>query len=90
MIIAEERFLEFTDPSNHVEPESSWLHINVPGVLGISAICFLGQYFVPLSLLERWGKIEDIVYPDSKRCCCFTKSYYQLYEGHWLPFGNSP
>lgn len=23
----------------------------------------------------------DIVYPDSKRCCCFTKSYYRYVKG---------
>ncbi|KAK2993761.1 hypothetical protein RJ640_025068, partial [Escallonia rubra] len=78
-----ERFLEFKHPSNGVEPESSWLHINVPGALEISAIGSLEQYFVSLSLLERWGNamVEDIVYPDSKRCCCFTKSYYRYVKG---------
>ncbi|KAK3023901.1 hypothetical protein RJ639_044523 [Escallonia herrerae] len=54
-----ERFLEFKHPSNGVEPESSWLHINVPGALEISAIGSLEQYFVPLSLLERWGNAMD-------------------------------
>ncbi|KAK2999531.1 hypothetical protein RJ639_023630 [Escallonia herrerae] len=49
------KFLEFKHPSNEVQPESSWLHINVPGALESSAIGSLEQYFVPLSLLERWG-----------------------------------
>ncbi|PIA65495.1 hypothetical protein AQUCO_00100773v1 [Aquilegia coerulea] len=35
------------------------------------------EYVVPLSLIERWGSAMDIVYPDSKRCCCFTKSYFR-------------
>lgn len=39
------------------------------------------QYFVPLSLIDRWGSAMDIVYPDSKRCCCFTKSYYRYVKG---------
>ncbi|KAM7275844.1 hypothetical protein ACFE04_017710 [Oxalis oulophora] len=39
------------------------------------------QYFVPSSLIERWGSAMDIVYPDSKRCCCFTKSYYRYVKG---------
>ncbi|CAH8353405.1 unnamed protein product [Eruca vesicaria subsp. sativa] len=39
------------------------------------------QYLVPLSLIERWGNAMDIVYPDSKRCCCFTKSYYRYVKG---------
>ncbi|CAN8252277.1 unnamed protein product [Cochlearia groenlandica] len=38
-------------------------------------------YLVPLSLIERWGNAMDIVYPDSKRCCCFTKSYYRYVKG---------
>ena len=25
--------------------------------------------------------LVDIVYPDSKRCCCFTKSYYRYVKG---------
>lgn len=41
----------------------------------------LNQYVVPLSLIERWGSAMDIVYPDSKRCCCFTKSYYRYVKG---------
>ncbi|KAK1429556.1 hypothetical protein QVD17_11769 [Tagetes erecta] len=41
----------------------------------------LNQYFVPSSLIERWGSAMDIVYPDSKRCCCFTKSYYRYVKG---------
>ncbi|KAI3822429.1 hypothetical protein L1987_10019 [Smallanthus sonchifolius] len=41
----------------------------------------LSQYFVPSSLIERWGSAMDIVYPDSKRCCCFTKSYYRYVKG---------
>ncbi|KAL5729501.1 tRNA (cytosine(38)-C(5))-methyltransferase [Ranunculus cassubicifolius] len=39
------------------------------------------EYSVPLSLIERWGSAMDIVYPDSKRCCCFTKSYYRYVKG---------
>lgn len=42
---------------------------------------FLDKYVVPLSLIERWGSAMDIVYPDSKRCCCFTKSYYRYVKG---------
>ncbi|KAL5559298.1 hypothetical protein UlMin_035509 [Ulmus minor] len=44
-------------------------------------ISSLEQYFVPLNLIERWGSAMDIVYPDSKRCCCFTKSYYRYVKG---------
>ncbi|PAN29743.1 hypothetical protein PAHAL_5G247300 [Panicum hallii] len=41
----------------------------------------LQDYIVPLNLIERWGNAMDIVYPESKRCCCFTKSYYRYVKG---------
>lgn len=44
-------------------------------------ISFLEKYAVPFCLIERWGNAMDIVYPDSKRCCCFTKSYYRYVKG---------
>ncbi|KAL5220755.1 hypothetical protein ABZP36_025468 [Zizania latifolia] len=39
------------------------------------------DYVVPLNLIERWGNAMDTVYPESKRCCCFTKSYYRYVKG---------
>ncbi|GAB2284895.1 C-5 cytosine-specific DNA methylase [Dionaea muscipula] len=39
------------------------------------------QYLVPLTLIERWGSAMDVVFPDSKRCCCFTKSYFRYVKG---------
>lgn len=62
-----ERFLEFGNPINHVENGTDEGSLN--------------QYFVPSNLIERWGSAMDIVYPDSKRCCCFTKSYYRYVKG---------
>ncbi|KAL4555761.1 hypothetical protein LXL04_038389 [Taraxacum kok-saghyz] len=41
----------------------------------------INQYLVPSNLIERWGNAMDVVYPDSKRCCCFTKSYYRYVKG---------
>lgn len=41
----------------------------------------LQDYMVPVNLIERWGNAMDIVYPESKRCCCFTKSYYRYVKG---------
>ncbi|KAL3645877.1 C-5 cytosine-specific DNA methylase [Castilleja foliolosa] len=41
----------------------------------------LNQYLVPSSLVERWGSAMDIVSPESKRCCCFTKSYFRYVKG---------
>ncbi|RAL44259.1 hypothetical protein DM860_015619 [Cuscuta australis] len=42
---------------------------------------FSNEYVVPTSLVDRWGDAMDIVFPYSKRCCCFTKSYYRYVKG---------
>ncbi|XP_059641465.1 tRNA (cytosine(38)-C(5))-methyltransferase 2 isoform X2 [Cornus florida] len=87
-----ENFLEFKTHSNKVNIESGIASpingpTNVSEALGESDerngfdINSLNQYIVPLSLIERWGSAMDIVYPDSKRCCCFTKSYYRYVKG---------
>lgn len=39
------------------------------------------QFRVPPGLIERWGDAMDIVFPNSKRCCCFTKSYGRYVKG---------
>ncbi|KAL7175248.1 hypothetical protein ACSBR2_028953 [Camellia fascicularis] len=82
-----ENFLEFRNPSNQVEMGSGFLHTTVvPTNISESDeengsdVTAVSQYFVPLSLIERWGNAMDIVYPDSKRCC-FTKSYYRYVKG---------
>lgn len=36
---------------------------------------------VPDSLIDRWGDAFDVVTPNSKRCCCFTKSYGRFVKG---------
>ncbi|KAK7259196.1 hypothetical protein RIF29_24796 [Crotalaria pallida] len=41
----------------------------------------LDQYYVPPSFIERWRSAMDVVYPDSNRFCCFTKSYYRYVKG---------
>lgn len=45
------------------------------------SVDFLEKYAVPHSLIERWGSAMDVVYPCSKRCCCFTKSYFRYVKG---------
>lgn len=32
-------------------------------------------------LIDRWGDAFDVVTPNSKRCCCFTKSYGRFVKG---------
>ncbi|KAM7459462.1 hypothetical protein LguiA_036456 [Lonicera macranthoides] len=78
-----ESFLEFKNSFNQLELESSSMNVS-SGVSEASDKTILGslnQYIVPLSLIERWGNAMDIIYPDSKRCCCFTKSYYRYVKG---------
>ncbi|WJZ85220.1 hypothetical protein VitviT2T_004766 [Vitis vinifera] len=86
-----ERFLEFKNTINPLETESSYLDTlsvstDASGELennerDRSDSNSWDQFSVPLSLIERWGSAMDIVYPDSKRCCCFTKSYYRYVKG---------
>ncbi|KAK7246734.1 hypothetical protein RIF29_41604 [Crotalaria pallida] len=83
-----ENFLELKNHSNGVVVESA---TSTTGLSNESPITFgkdndieynsLDQYYVPPSLIERWGSAMDVVYPDSKRCCCFTKSYYRYVKG---------
>ncbi|KAE8691345.1 putative protein phosphatase 2C 22-like [Hibiscus syriacus] len=87
-----EKFLEFTSSSDQVEMETVSL-VNTDDSADDQETsdkfveenaCDFGsidQFIVPLSLIERWGSAMDIVYPDSKRCCCFTKSYYRYVKG---------
>ncbi|XP_019424700.1 PREDICTED: tRNA (cytosine-5-)-methyltransferase isoform X1 [Lupinus angustifolius] len=73
-----ENFLELKNTGNDIDVES------VTSVTGLSndVECdSLDQYYVPSSLVERWGSAMDVVYLDSKRCCCFTKSYYRYVKG---------
>ncbi|TVU34588.1 hypothetical protein EJB05_16425 [Eragrostis curvula] len=48
---------------------------------GVSRETVFQDYRVPLNLIERWGNAMDIVHSESKRCCCFTKSYYRYVKG---------
>ncbi|KAL6208172.1 hypothetical protein ACLB2K_019123 [Fragaria x ananassa] len=82
-----ESFLEFkncSDRPNFVDGTAvSTDTIRVLGKDEENGCCTstLDQYTVPSGLIERWGSAMDIVYPDSKRCCCFTKSYYRYVKG---------
>ncbi|PPD66752.1 hypothetical protein GOBAR_DD36369 [Gossypium barbadense] len=87
-----ENFLEFTSSSDQVDTETGpFANAEVSGNDQETSETFvegdefdfgaIDQFVVPLSLIERWGSAMDIVYPDSKRCCCFTKSYYRYVKG---------
>ncbi|CAJ1963449.1 unnamed protein product [Sphenostylis stenocarpa] len=83
-----EKFLESNNPNNHIDNESAALMTDLsndaPRTLGKhngNEYESLDQYYVHPSLIERWGSAMDVVYPDSKRCCCFTKSYYRYVKG---------
>ncbi|KAI7987070.1 tRNA (cytosine(38)-C(5))-methyltransferase 2 [Camellia lanceoleosa] len=70
-----QKLLEYLEGSVQASPSNHEVLGNGSDVTAVS------QYFVPLSLIERWGNAMDIVYPDSKRHCCFTKSYYRYVKG---------
>ncbi|OMO80678.1 C-5 cytosine methyltransferase [Corchorus olitorius] len=87
-----EKFLEFPISSDQVDMEPSSVVIPDVSTNGLETseklveqdvfdFSSIDQFVVPLSLIERWGSAMDIVYPDSKRCCCFTKSYYRYVKG---------
>ncbi|CDP04792.1 unnamed protein product [Coffea canephora] len=82
-----EDFLEDKVPRNKVHSDYCTLLANVSDLSeqtdkrnGCSRSS-LNKYLVPLSLVERWGSAMDIVFPASRRCCCFTKSYYRFVKG---------
>ncbi|XP_051119554.1 tRNA (cytosine(38)-C(5))-methyltransferase 2 isoform X4 [Andrographis paniculata] len=50
----------------------------------------LDQYIVPSSLVQRWGSAMDIVFPESRRCCCFTKSYFRYVKGTGSLLATAP
>ncbi|KAJ6573887.1 S-adenosyl-L-methionine-dependent methyltransferase [Mycena vulgaris] len=35
---------------------------------------------IPNKILYKWGRLFDIVFPSSRRTCCFTRGYTQLVE----------
>ncbi|GER45137.1 DNA (Cytosine-5)-methyltransferase [Striga asiatica] len=73
-------FLELKDLSCEVDSESAIMLANVEGGnVFVDNISY--QYLVPDSLVERWGSAMDVVFPESKRCCCFTKSYFRYVKG---------
>ncbi|KAJ7232844.1 S-adenosyl-L-methionine-dependent methyltransferase [Mycena haematopus] len=37
-------------------------------------------YDIPGKILDKWGRLFDIVLPSSRRTCCFTRGYTQLVE----------
>ncbi|KAK3212430.1 hypothetical protein Dsin_017136 [Dipteronia sinensis] len=85
-----ERFLEFNSPCYQVNTGTGVADTTGAAlddfrasekIVEVNGADSLDQYLVPFSLMERWGSAMDIVYPDSKRCCCFTKSYYRYVKG---------
>ncbi|XP_052142475.1 tRNA (cytosine(38)-C(5))-methyltransferase 2 isoform X3 [Oryza glaberrima] len=74
-------FLE-TRSLNVADQDSSGTISDINGSDGCTPSGIISQdYVVPLNLIERWGSAMDIVCPESKRCCCFTKSYYRYVKG---------
>eukprot|EP01135_Chromosphaera_perkinsii_P006126 Nk52_evm1s411 gene=Nk52_evmTU1s411 len=42
---------------------------------------YFKEYEVPDKTLEKRGRLFDIVRPEERRCCCFTKAYFHYVEG---------
>ncbi|KAF8159427.1 S-adenosyl-L-methionine-dependent methyltransferase [Crassisporium funariophilum] len=38
------------------------------------------NFAIPDRILQKWGRLFDIVLPSSRRTCCFTRGYTQLVE----------
>ncbi|KAJ4485380.1 S-adenosyl-L-methionine-dependent methyltransferase, partial [Lentinula aciculospora] len=73
----------WVDPQ--VNPEVDLVDVNATEIrhyLDDEDDCYLNprQYSVPDRVLEKWGRLFDIVLPSSKRTCCFTRGYTQLVE----------
>ncbi|KAG9151423.1 hypothetical protein Leryth_020983 [Lithospermum erythrorhizon] len=77
---SEELKARYNEWPQECQPISKFLQFNHSGN-GTSVDSSLDMFTVPSALIERWGSAMDIVFPDSKRCCCFTKSYYRYVKG---------
>ncbi|KAI5669519.1 hypothetical protein M9H77_19372 [Catharanthus roseus] len=72
---------QYIVPSSLVERWGS-----VMGIHMIVKLVMILKYFsffllIFLKSLIHFLNIADVVFPDSKRCCCFTKSYYRYLKG---------
>ncbi|XP_038884641.1 tRNA (cytosine(38)-C(5))-methyltransferase 2 isoform X2 [Benincasa hispida] len=89
LLLSCEPICRFLDNSNHHNELSFHDASSIPREVALEKdkdldeqdLESLNQYVVPSSLIDRWGSAMDIVYPDSRRCCCFTKSYYRYVKG---------
>ncbi|KAL0927000.1 hypothetical protein M5K25_003260 [Dendrobium thyrsiflorum] len=81
--VKEESYLSCLSISNFLETSGSLMGFeqDYHGKEADGSVDFLEKFAVPYSLIERWGSAVDIVYPSSKRCCCFTKSYFRYVKG---------
>ncbi|KAI0527700.1 hypothetical protein KFK09_003305 [Dendrobium nobile] len=81
--VKEESYLSCLSISNFLETSGSLMGFeqDCHGKEANGSVEFLEKFVVPHSLIERWGSAVDIVYPSSKRCCCFTKSYFRYVKG---------
>ena len=67
----------------HVHQSAAGSGCRMPGANDASARHEEGQKLsyeaegVPRNVIEQWGQSLDIVGPDSKRCNCFTKTYFR-------------
>ncbi|KDR80763.1 hypothetical protein GALMADRAFT_135876 [Galerina marginata CBS 339.88] len=61
-------------------PSSSFIVEEVRMYLDDQAVTSSQGFATPDKILEKWGRLFDIVVPSSRRTCCFTRGYTQLVE----------
>ncbi|KAF9448849.1 S-adenosyl-L-methionine-dependent methyltransferase [Macrolepiota fuliginosa MF-IS2] len=66
----DDRF-DSTEPSIHVASLSSYLDSSDE----------TSDYSIPDKILFKWGRLFDVMFPSSRRSCCFTRGYTQLVQG---------
>ncbi|KAG8905833.1 hypothetical protein FRB99_008135 [Tulasnella sp. 403] len=64
------------DPPPPLRPISDYLDPPIDHTPGLSH-----PNSVPRHILEKWGRLFDIVKPGDRRSCCFTRSYTKMVEG---------
>ncbi|TBU37670.1 S-adenosyl-L-methionine-dependent methyltransferase, partial [Dichomitus squalens] len=72
---------DWTDPRTQSEEESSEVEVaEVREYLDEDTGADPPSQAIPQRVLEKWGRLFDIVRPSDKRTCCFTRGYTKLAE----------
>lgn len=71
-------------------PQEDKVWRNIPGQTEETEVAAIRDYLddsdvyetamVPDKILQKWGRLFDIVKPSSRRSCCFTRGYTHMVE----------